>query len=238
MAVFPEMSRKSTRSKSAKSGNTESKAIEIRRGFATVKIYPVQNRDKSLFMITWFVAGRRQRKNVSDEAAARKEAASVAEKLNRGQQQALERTGADRESYVVARTKLAPFGIPLHDAVTDYAAAMTLLGGPPLLGAIRFYLKHHRDRIPEKRVKDAYEEFLRQQRADNRSVRYIQEIRSRLGRFAESFKMNLVDVYTPMIDQWIRSLSISQPPIPSNSNSSIPRATLPPSWQTGIRNPL
>jgi hypothetical protein len=122
----------------------------------------------------------------------------------------LELTGADRDSYVAAQTKLAPLGIPLHDAVTDYAAAMNLLGGQPLLGAVRFYLKHHRDRVPEKRVNDAYEEFLRQQEADNRSVRYIQDIRSRLGRFAKSFKMNLADLDTPMIDQF----TASKPDVP------------------------
>jgi hypothetical protein len=67
------MSRKSPTSKSVKSGSTESKVIEITRGFATVKI-------------TWFVASPRHGKNVSDETAARKESASIAEKLNQGQQ--------------------------------------------------------------------------------------------------------------------------------------------------------
>ncbi len=77
--------------------------ITIKKGSAHVKIYPTSNRGKPLFMVTWFVAGKRHRRNFADEAAARKEATLVATKLNAGETQVLMLTSGDRESYLEAK---------------------------------------------------------------------------------------------------------------------------------------
>ena len=72
-----------------------------------VKICPTSNRGKPLFMVTWFVAGKRRRRNFAGEAAARKEAALVATKLNAGEKQVLMLTSGDRESHLDAKRLLA-----------------------------------------------------------------------------------------------------------------------------------
>lgn len=133
------MSRRTSNTHPSKRHGSNSKVIEVSKGFATVKIYTVKNRGKTMFTLSYFVAGRRRCKMFVDEAETRKEAASTAEKLNLGQQQALQLTGADRDSYVAARVKLAPLGVPRYDAVTDYAAAVGLLGDQSLLGAVHQY---------------------------------------------------------------------------------------------------
>lgn len=53
-------------------------------------------------MVTWFVAGKRHRRNFADESMARKEATLVATKLNAGETQVLMLTSGDRESYLEA----------------------------------------------------------------------------------------------------------------------------------------
>ena len=196
----------------SKNGNiaTETGAVmEVRRGSTTVKIYRVKNRSRDLFMVTWFIAGRRYRKNFTVEKVARAEAANIAEKLSRGQAQSLLLTGADRESYVHARGQLAHSRVPLHEAVAEYAAAAERLKGQRLSVAVDFYLRHAETQLPAKRVAAVYEAFLEQQRIDGRSDRYLQDIRSRLGRFAAAFQMDITEVQTQEVNEWLQSLGIS-----------------------------
>ena len=160
-------------------------------------------------MVTWFIGGKRLRKNYAHEKTARRAAAELADKINRGDAQALSLTGADREAYLQAKRELAPLGVPLYAAVKDYAAAQILLNGKPLFSAVQFYLQHANKVLSEKSVMDLYDEFLTQQQKNGRSTRYLQDIRSRLKRFADSFKMNIGDVQTRDIEEWLESLDVS-----------------------------
>ena len=76
-------------------------------------------------------------------------------------------------------------------------------------GAVQSYLKQAERRLPAKRVGEIYKEFLIQQTADGRSVRYLADIRSRLKRFSDAFLMNIADVETATLDKWLRSLGVS-----------------------------
>lgn len=193
---------------SAGSGK-KSKVIEIRKSSTTVKIYPVQNRGETLFMVTWFVAGKRHRKNFRDEVAARREAALVANKMSAGQSQVLLLTSTERESYLHAKRALARIGVPLHDAIQDYVAAWEILKNEPLLPAVRFYATHGHQRLAKKSVQEVVADFLKIRKQDGCSERYLQDIRSRLGRFGDAFHMGIADVGTVMMDEWIRSLNVA-----------------------------
>ena len=188
---------------------SEDGVITVKKGSARVKIYPVLNRGKQLFMVTWFVAGRRHRRNFADEAEARKEATLVATKLSAGEAQVLMLTSGDRESYLEAKRLLAPLGVPLHDAIKDYVAARTLLREDALLPAVRYYRSHAHRELPRKSVEEVLQEFLQIRGADGASVRYLQDVRSRLGRFAKAFHMDIGDVETGPMDEWLRSLKVA-----------------------------
>ncbi len=185
------------------------KIITVKKGSALVKIYPTLNRGKQLFMVTWFVAGRRHRRNFAGEAEARKEANLVATKLSAGEAQVLMLTSSDRESYLEAKRLLAPLGVPLHDAIRDYVAARTLLQEDALLPAVRYYQSHAHRELPRKSVDEVLQEFLKIREADGASVRYLQDVRSRLGRFAKAFHMDIGEVETGSIDEWLRSLKVA-----------------------------
>lgn len=187
----------------------ESSVIEIRRGSTTVKIYKVRNRNRAMFTATWFIGGKRHRRNFTDEKAARKEAGAIADKVNRGQAQALSLTGTDRESYLHSRSLAATLGIPLHTAIEEYVAVKKLLDGKSVLEAVQYYLTHAHRELPRRLVSDLQQDFLKQHKADGSSERYLQDIRSRLGRFADAFKMDIASVTIADMDRWIRSLGVS-----------------------------
>jgi integrase len=181
----------------------------VKKGSSVVRIYPIKNRGKTIFTVTWFIGGKRQRRNFSDATAARREANFIAGKLNMGEAQILTLKATERESYLHAKELLTPLGIPLHDAIRDYVAARRCLKEEPLLPAVQFYLRRAHQRLPQKSVEQVVSEFRRIRKDDGRSERYLQDIDSRLGRFAKAFRMNIADVQTSMMDEWIRSLKVS-----------------------------
>jgi len=188
---------------------SDSEVIIVKRSSAIVKIYPVQNRGKQLFMVTWFVAGKRHRRNFKNEADARREAVLVASKLSSGDAQILTLKASDRGSYLQSLRLLEPLKIPLHDAIKDYVAARGILKEEALLPAVRFYASHAQKNLPKKSVQEVLDEFLKIRKADGVSERYLEDVKSRIGRFARAFKSPIATVETGTLDEWLRSLKVS-----------------------------
>ena len=123
--------------------------IEISNGRDAVKIYRVSNRGRSLFQVSYYRAGRRERRTFSDKAEAKREAKTILCQLASNATEADEAICAtDIESLVAARTALNGIGLPLHLAVEGFAGAVRLLGQPDdsvaaLHRAVAFYVKHH-----------------------------------------------------------------------------------------------
>jgi integrase len=181
----------------------------VQKGSAVVKIYTFKNRGKTHYSVTWFLEGKRHRKSSNDFAAATKEANDVATLLNRGQAQALTLRATDRESYLTATRLLAPLDMPLHDAIREYVRAREVLKNEPLVPAVQFYISRSHQKLPTKTVQQVYDEFKRIRKADGASERYLQDIQSRLGRFARDFRVNIGAIDTPTLDGWSRSLEVS-----------------------------
>jgi hypothetical protein len=77
----------------------------VKKGSALVRIYPIKNRGRIYYSVTWFLEGKRQRRSFADENAARREAATVATQLNFGNAQILTLRSTDRASYLAARDR-------------------------------------------------------------------------------------------------------------------------------------
>lgn len=88
-------------------------------------------------------------------------------------------------------------------------AARTVLQDEALLPAVRFYRDHAHRKIIRRGVEEVLQEFLEIRRADGASVRYLQDVRSRLGRFAKAFRTDIADVETGQMDEWLRSLKVA-----------------------------
>jgi integrase len=94
-----------------------------------------------------------------------------------------------RAEYLECAELLQPFKVTIRDAV-------------------KFYLPHLRASNRSCTAAELVEELLKAKSADGASERYLSDLRSRLGAFADVFDGRPVaEITSTMIDQWLRSLS-------------------------------
>jgi integrase len=123
--------------------------IEMSNGQSTVKIYTGSTRGRAYYQISFYRAGRRERRTFSDKQEAKREAKAILGQLASQAADVEEAiTATDVESLVAARAALKGIDLPLHLVVEGFAEAVRKLGAPanPVVAvneAVMFYLKHH-----------------------------------------------------------------------------------------------
>ena len=123
--------------------------IEISNGRDSVKIYRVTSRGRPFFQLSYYRAGRRERRTFADKGKAKQEAKTILCQLASNvaaTEQAV--NTPDIESLVAARSALDGIQLPLHLAVEGFAGAVRKMGTPAdpvasLHQAVAFYMKHH-----------------------------------------------------------------------------------------------
>jgi len=171
--------------------------VTVKSGSIRVKIYQVPQRDGSkIYSIDWRLAGKRHRKAFSDYERARLEADSIASKLASGDAMALQLTGLDRAIYVRAKQTLAPLGgIAIDVAVARFAEAVRILGSSDLVVvAARDFARRHPANMPKRTVSEVVRELIEAKRSAHRSLRYVQDLESRGGSFAQAFQCQIQSV--------------------------------------------
>src|SRR5438105_15006375 len=115
------------------------KPIIIKVGSAAVKIYQgeICQGKYDAFTVAYYLNGKRHRDVFGKLADARARASEVATQIARGDANMLTLSSADRESYLTAKERLRPFGIPLHAAVEEYVTAREQLNGDGLMPVVR-----------------------------------------------------------------------------------------------------
>src|SRR5476649_903175 len=124
-----------------------SQPIVITNGKHDIKIYTVQNRGRSVFQLSFYEGGHRERKTFGKLSVARREAKLVLGRLAVNGHDAAELSTADMESYVVAKKSIAATGLPLHVCAETFAQAHAKLAGRAIsiTDAVDFYLEFHCD---------------------------------------------------------------------------------------------
>jgi integrase len=182
----------------------------VSKGSVRVTIYRVTNAARGeVYEVTWFQGGTRKRKSFRDPVEALKQAEDTAKALDTGKGDSLALSGAELESFRLAKSTLAQLEEPppLHSAIQEFVAARKLLDGRPLIGSIeKFMADATADLLKPIAVPVLVEEFIASKQADGVSERYIQDCRSRLGRFGRDFKTQVAHVKTGDIDTWLRAL--------------------------------
>ena len=181
--------------------------MEIKAGSSRVKIYRVVEPHRKRYTLAYHEGAQRKLRQFADEGEARREAKIIAERLNAGQGDALELTGKDRDSFLYATRKLRPLGLDLISAVEQFVAAHAT--GAPMVEACRYWAKQHLTDLPVKQVDEVYRELLEAKKEDGCSERYLGDLKSRLGRFADDIRMPIGEVTTSNIDNWLRGLKLS-----------------------------
>lgn len=191
--------------------------IQVKVGSVVAKIYRSVTRGRELFTVAYRdTNNQRVKKSFASLETAKSEAQLAATKIQNGQVDVLQLTSESRIRYQHAVELLKPTGYSIDSAADQFAEAFRLLNGSgSLVEAARFFSKHHPVALPRRTVPEVYEEFLRVKTADNASERYLQDIRSRLGRLAKHFTGLVSEVTTADLEQWISSLGSG--PVARNS---------------------
>ncbi|MGH8093208.1 MAG: tyrosine-type recombinase/integrase [Chthoniobacterales bacterium] len=185
------------------------KAITVKSGSASVKIYIGRSRGNALYTVAHYHGGRRVRKVFADLKKARDDARMKAQLLQTGEMQALTLTDKDKAAYVAALESLRPTGKRLEIAAAEYADAVKALNGRDKLGeAISFYLRHHPRDVSKKLVTDLISEMIDAKQADGASGLYLKDLRSRLAQFASRFNGFIGNITSSEIDDWLRGLLV------------------------------
>lgn len=140
----------------------------------------------------------------------------VSPKLGGGRQR---RTFKDRQEaqtyFDLAKTQLQNFGtaaMSISDALRAEAVRCAQLlepFGKSIGDATHFYLDHLQEIARSQTVSHAVVELQAACKADGKSVRYLRDLKYRLGRFAKDFsERHIATVTTAELDTWLRQLNL------------------------------
>jgi integrase len=183
--------------------------ITVKRGSSTVKIYRDRKPEGTYYRVTYHLGGKRHRLNFNDLQAATNEAEAKASQLSRGDVDAMQLSGKDRLEYGRAKEAVKEFALPLDAVAIEYSEARKLLDGVPLSDAAQFYARHHGRALKRKPVPDAVREMLGARKSSGVSDVYLNDLRYRLGLFADSFQCDLSSLSPDDVQSFFDSIELS-----------------------------
>ena len=163
----------------------------------------------TIYTIAYYEGSKRVRCKFSDIAKARKEADLAAIKLTNGDTEALKLKGHDRTDYVRAMQKLREWRTDanLNLAINDYVSSMMRLPEHVTMQEVfNFYLKRHPIGLPPRTVREVVDELVESKTKAGKSDVYIKDLKSRLGHFADTFRIRISSVTGNEIETYIRGL--------------------------------
>jgi integrase len=110
------------------------------------------------------------------------------------------------KEYADAFKELAPLNLKVLEAVQTFVKSVHRLNGTPLETAIAFYERHGRKILTARKVPEIIAELVKAKEEDHKGAYHVRDLETRLGRFAEAFPGNILDITSNQIDVWLRSL--------------------------------
>jgi integrase len=182
--------------------------IQVKRGSQIVKIYRDRKEQRTYYRVVFYLGGKRRRLNFSDLGEAQNEAEAKAAQLSRGDLHGLQLSSADYREYGRAKDILKEFDLPLDGLAIQYIEARKLLDGVPLIDAARFYARHHGKGIKRKSVAQAVAEMIEERTARGLSQVYLDDLRYRLGLFADSFHCEVSSLTQEDVQSFFDSIKL------------------------------
>ena len=179
----------------------ESFPVEMKRGNVSVRIYRVAStkagREYVEFRVGYYTSeGQRKFKTFADFEEARGEARSILDSVATGNLHALTLTNQDKAIYERAIEALKTCAIPLDIAAMEYADCRKIMGEGSIKTAILEYVARHHG-LKSATVREVVDGLVKS-KEDNKergfSQDYVKDLRSRLGRFADSFQCPIQSV--------------------------------------------
>ena len=189
---------------------TKTKPIEVKVGNVVVNIYRRKRvrgeKTYPVFDVADYSEGKRKFLSFAGEQEARDKASQIAVLLANRQGAVLSVTNTDWAAYVRALELLKPTGVPLELAAAQFAEVHAMLGGRSLKEAVSYFVKRQPAAVPQKTVREVYDEMLRMKAKDGSSPVYLKDLKYRVGAFVKHFGGQIAEVSEGQLNEWLRSL--------------------------------
>jgi integrase len=183
---------------------TVNKPTIISNGTHEIKIYTVLNRGRQVFQLSFYEAGKRQRKTCGEMPQARREAKAILGRLALTSREVDQLSLAELESYAIARRHADKTGLPLHVCAEMFAQAHEALAGTPIQEAVRFYRQFHPVGVEVPSLRQLAEAFTDARAKMGVTRKYVKSIRLRLSRLGKAFPgKQLMELRTTELDAWL-----------------------------------
>jgi integrase len=155
------------------------------------------------FMVANYSGEKRRFDSYTAEADAVEAANRLARQLSERDTKAATMTETQAVEYVRATEVLQPFNVSVGAASEALSAWLKKVGDLAALHeAVKFYAARHKTVTP-KRVSAVVAELLAIKKSRGASVRYLEDLRNRLTRFANAFLKEAGHVTTAEIQAWL-----------------------------------
>ena len=185
--------------------------LRVVEGNVTVKIY---RRDRTAegkgfsYEVADYSGGTRRLRSFADLGDAKAEASKLARLLSSGQVHAASITNPDAASYGRSIALLAGTEVELELATATFAEAFRIVGSVSgVIEAAKLYAEMHRG-VTARPVRDAVTDYIAHKESSKASRRYVEDLRSRLGRFASAFACDVHAITTPTLQTWVDALRL------------------------------
>ena len=199
--------------------NTDGFPITLKSGSVSARIYHARNRAKyDLYTLAYWANGQRKRENFGALADARARGKQVLAALSKGEVEAANMTLRDSQSYLQALAYLKPTKMSLESACKEYAESFQVLQGLSVLQAARDYALRHVGTVANKTIQQVVDEFIAAKEAGrstrikgvgrNVSEKYLDDLRSKLKRFAGRFHYSIGQVRGEEINRYLGEMKV------------------------------
>lgn len=195
---------------SRKGGQAETWPRKVQPGRAVITVYRRKTPTGNLaFMVANYADGKRRFDSYAAEADALDAADRLAKQIDKRDYVAANMTRAQAIEYSDSVTALAPFNVTVRAAASVIAESLKIVGDlSNVHAAIKFYAARNKQTV-KKPVADVVAELLKVKRARGASERYIDDLESRLERFADDCRKDACAVTTSDVQTWLDGLKLS-----------------------------
>ncbi len=177
-------------------------------GNVTVKIYRRVMAGYKRFELADYSHGFRKLRSFSDLAKARCEAKRIATQIAAGEAQAAQIRGKDAAAYGQAIEILRPTGTHIIAAASRYAEAFKICGDR-IIEAAKDFARRNPVKREARTVRKVADELIELKTKRGAGVRYLDDLKWRLGRFATAFAGDVANVTSGEIQAWLDGMNAS-----------------------------
>ncbi len=180
---------------------------QVQPGRAIVRVYRRKTPQGNFaYMVANYADGKRRRfDSYASEADALAAADTLARRLDARDYVAASMTQEQAIEYADSVAALKPFNVTVRASSATTAECLKVVGDlASITAAVKLYAERHKQVI-KKPVAETVAELLLARRNDGSSGRYLEDLKSRLGRFAEDCHKDACNVGTSDIQVWLDS---------------------------------